>query len=325
MATSFNKYFASWLNEIPKQMYDNIVKRSPTFTMLMRKEKKWDQGGDTIQPHIKYVQASNAGSYRGYDPLDITPQQTRTDAEFRRKQNYASIVFNGYEMASSRGKNAIFSMAEVAMQDAEDTMFDKMATQIFSDGTGNGGKDILGLEAAIDDGTGTAIYAGIDRTTELWWRAGQLSAAAALSMTELTERYVAASRGGMQNSPDFFVAGFTAWNVVNTLCRNRFETHSAVNNAGKMFANLGFPFVNFMGVPVVYDEYCPTGTLYGLNSETIQLWSDPVINFKPTEMVKPANMDAKIGQILWSGELVCTEPRANFKIEGITSADLTTP
>lgn len=325
MPSSFDKYFASWLNEIPKQMKDNIVKRSPTFTMLMRKEKVWDQGGDTIQPHIKYAQATNAGSYRGYDTLDITPQQTRTDAQFARKQNYASIVFNGYEVASSRGRNAIFKMAEIAMQDAEDTMFDKMATQIFSNGLGNGGKDILGLAAAIDDGTNTAVYGGIDRTTNPWWKAQFNGAIGTLSMSELTSAYVAASRGGMQNSPDFIVAGFDAWNAVNTLTRNRYETHSNVNNAGKMFGNMGFPYINFMGVPVVYDEYCPTGDLYMLNSETVQLWSDPIINFKPTEMVKPANMDAKIGQILWSGELICTEPRANVHFKGITGADLTTP
>lgn len=325
MATSFNKYYASWHNHIEKKMYDNIVKRSPTMVMLTRKEKKWSSGSDTLQPHIKYQHATNGGSYRGYDTLDITPQQTRTDAEFRRKQLYASIVFNGYEVASSRGEDAVFDMAEIAMKDAEDKLFDLFATQIFGDGTGNGGKDILGLEAAIDDGTGIAIYGGIDRGTQTWWRAQQQSAAGTLSMSELTEKYVAASRGGMQNSPDFIVAGFTAWNAVNTLARNRFETHSGVNNAGKMFANLGFPFVNFMGVPVVYDEYAPTGTLYGLNSETVQLWSDPQINFKMTELVKPANMDAKIGQILWTGELICTEPRANFKIEGITGADTTTP
>lgn len=97
------------------------------------------------------------------------------------------------------------------------------------------------------------------------------------------------------------------------------------SSAGKMFGNLGFPYINFMGVPVVYDEYCPAQTLYMLNSETIQLWVDPQINFKMTELVKPANMDAKIGQVLWSGELICTEPRANAKITGITSADVSTP
>lgn len=325
MASSFDKYYASWVNEIPKQMYDNIAKRSPTMTMLMRKEQKWDSGGDTIQPAISYAFATNAGSYRGYDTLDITPQQTLTDAQFARKQYYASIVYNGYETASSRGQNAILKMADVAMSDAEAAMFNNMATDVFGLGTSNSGKVLLGLDAAIDDGTGTAIYAGIDRTSNTWWKSIKTAVSGNLSMTQLTNAYVSASRGGMQNSPDFMVAGLTAWNAVNTLMRNRFQEHAGINNAGKMFGNLGFPYINFMGVPVVYDEYCPTGTLYMLNSETVQLWSDPVINFKPTELVKPANMDAKIGQILWTGELVCTQPRANAKLTGITGADTTTP
>jgi hypothetical protein len=35
-------------------------------------------------------------------------------------------------------------------------------------------------------------------------------------------------------------------------------------------------------------------------------------------MVKPANMDARVGQIFWAGELICNEPRANGKIENLT-------
>lgn len=318
MATSFNKYYASWKNEIPARMFNNVVKRSPTLTMLTSKEKKWDSGGDTIQPAISYAFATNAGSFRGYDPLDITPQQTLTDAEFRRKQNYASIVYNGYETASSRGQNAIFKMAEVAMSDAENAIFNNMATQIFANGTGNGGKDILGLAAAIDDGTNVAVYGGIDRTVNTWWKSGYNNVAGNITLDLLTNAYVSSSRGGMKNSPDFFVAGITAWNAVNKICRAAYQEHGPVTNAGKMFANAGFPFVNFMGVPVVYDEYCPTGDLYMLNSETVQLWSDPVINMKPSELVKPANMDALVGQIFWSGELICTEPRANYHFKGIT-------
>ncbi|MBB6731890.1 phage major capsid protein [Cohnella zeiphila] len=320
MASHFDKYYASWVNEIPKQMYDNISRRSPTMKMLMKNKKSWDQGGDTIQPAIEYAYASNAGSYRGYDTLNIEPQQTVTDAEFRRKQLYASIVYNGYEVASSRGKNAIFSMAEIAMNGAETALFNLMATQIFADGTGNGGKDILGLPAAVDDGTNVAIYGGIDRTTNTFWKAQYDDSIGSITNDILTQYYVAASRGGLQNSPDFMVAGFTAWQAVNKVVSGRYETHSTVNDAGKMFGNLGFPFINFMGVPVVYDEYCPTGDLYMLNSDTIQLWTDPVINFKPSELVKPPNMDAKIGQIFWSGELVCTQPRANVHLKGITGA-----
>lgn len=326
MASSFDKYYASWVNEIPSKMYDNISKRSPGLRMAMKNSKSWSNGGDTIQPAIEYAFASNSGSYRGYDTLDITPQQTLTDAQFLRKQYYASIVYNGYEVASSRGKNAIFEMAEVAMKGAETAMFNNMATDFYGTGTGNGGKALLGLDAAIDDGTGTAIYGGIDRTGNTFWRAYKQAAVGNLSMAQLTTAWASASRGGPTNSPDFGVAGLTAWLAINTLCRNRFQEHAiAETDAVKLVGKLGFPVVYFMGIPIVYDEYCPTGTLYLLNSDTVQLWSDPQINFKPTELVKPANMDAKIGQILWTGELICTEPRANAKLTGITGADTTTP
>lgn len=325
MASLFDKYYAAWQNEIPKKMYDNISKRSPGLRMAMKNETKWNQGGDTIQPAIEYAFATNAGFYKGYDTLDITPQQTLTDAQFPRAQAYASIVYNGYEVASSRGKNAIFDMAEVAMKGAETAIFDKMASAFYQDGTVQA-KSIIGLNAAIDDGTTTAIYGGIDRTSNAFWRSYKQAAVGSLGMEDLTLAWASASRGGPTNSPDYGVAGLTAWLAVNTLCRNRFQQHvMADTDATKLIGKLGFPTVYFMGIPIVYDEYCPTDTLYLINSETVQLWSDPVINFKPSELTKPANMDAKIGQVLWTGQLICTEPRANAKLTGITGADTTTP
>ena len=318
MASSFNKYFASWKDEIPKKMYDNVIKRSPVLTMTLGKSVNWNQGGDTIRPHIKYTQAGNAGSYRGYDTLNITPQQTRTDAEFRMKQNYASIVFNGYEEAASNGPNAVFDMAQIAMKDAEDALTDLLSTQIFGNGTGNGGKDILGLAAAIDDGTGTAIYGGIDRSTNTWWKSQFNGTTGTIDLPKLRSMFIACSRGGMQNSPDYMVAGLAAWNAISTITDTKLMYDMPVNNAGKMFGNLGFPYINIFGVPLVYDEYCPSNELYMLNSETIKMWVKPGMNFKATEVVKPADMDAYIGQILFFGELICTEPRANGHMKGIT-------
>lgn len=317
MASQFDKYFASWLDLIPKKMYDNIQKSSPTMMMCMRKKKQWDSGGDTIRPHIKYEHATNTGSYRGYDTLDITPQSTRTDAEFRKKQLYASIVFNGYEEHASRGEKAIFKMSEVAMTDAEDALKDIFATQIFGDGTGNGSKDITGLEAAVDNGSNVAEYGGIDRSTYTWWKSQQDEATGALTVAKMRAIYTACARGGMKNSPDFVVTDLDSWNRYATLVEANATLQQPMGKVADQFANQGFAQLSFMGIPVVYDEYCPDDTMYFLNSETIQLWNVPGCDFKPTEMVKPANQDSKVGQILWSGELICTEPRANGKLEAI--------
>lgn len=317
MASSFDKFIASFLPKIPKQMYNQIKKSSPLMYMLLKNDKKWDSGGDTIKPHLKYKEATNRGSYRGFDTLDVTPQDTRTDAEFRLKQLYASIVFSGYEEAASRGELAIKKMAQVAFEDAESALKDLFAQQIFGDGTGNNGKDLLGLAAAVDDGTNVATYAGIDRSVYDFWKAQYDGAATALTVARMRQIFTKCARGGMKNAPDFIVTDLDTWNKYAELIDGKTNIQQPVGKLGKEFANLGFVQLSFMGVPVVYDEYCPANTMYFLNSDTIQLWTKPGLDFKPTELVKPPNQDAKVGQILYAGELICTEPRANGKIENI--------
>jgi len=318
MANNLDKVIASIKDEIPKKVYNSIAKSSPTMAMLMRKKKVWDSGGDTIKPHIKYKEAENTGSYRGYDTMDITPQNTRTDAEFRLKQYYASVVFNGYEKAISSGDNAVFNLVDIAMKDAEDALKDKFATDLFGDGTGNGGKALLGLNAAIDDGTSVATYGGIPRSTYTWWKAQYDGAAAALTIAKMRNLFMLCVRGGVENRPDFIVTDLNQWNAYAELIDGKTNIQQIPNKTAQMFADFGFPTLHFMGIPVVYDEYCPADKMYFINSETVQLWTKPGLDFKMTELVKPANMDAKIGQILWGGELICTEPRANGKMENLT-------
>lgn len=319
MASSFDKYFASWLDLIPKKMYNNISKKSPTLMMVLKNKKEWDSGGDTIKPHIKYKEADNVGSYRGFDTMDITPQSTRTEAEFRLKQLYASIVLNGYEDACSKGELAVFKMMDIASTDAETALKDLLSRQVFSDGTGNSAKDLLGMAAAIDDGTNVATYAGINRSTYTWWKANYNGAVGALTLAKMRDAYTKCARGGMTDKPDFIVAGIDAWNFYATLVENNATLQQPMGKNAESFANQGFAQLSFMGIPVVYDEYCPAAEMYFLNSNSLQLWAKPGMTFKPTEMVKPANMDAKIGQILFYGEMICTEPRSNAHLKGITA------
>lgn len=315
---NFDKFLASFLPKIPKKMYDQIMKSSPLMYMIMKQKETWDSGGDTIKIHLKYRHATNAGSYRGYDTLDITPQDTRTDAEFKLKQMYASIIFNGYEEAASRGELAIFKMAAIAMEDAESALKDLFAQRLFLDGTGNSSKDFLGLKAAVDDGTNVGTYGGILRSTYTWWKSQYDGTAEANSVTKMRNIFTKCSRGGMENKPDFIVTDLIQWNKFAALVDGKTTIQQPLGKIGEQFANLGFTQISFMGVPVVYDEYCPAGTMWFLNSKTLQLQTKPGIDFKPTEMVKPPNMDAKVGQILWAGELICTEPRANGKMENLT-------
>lgn len=318
MALDFDKYLASWLPKISRKVYDNIAKSSPTLYMLLKNKKKWNdgQGGDIYQPHIKYKQANNRGYFQGYDTLNISPQDTRTSAEFRLKQAYASIIFNDYERAADRGELAVQKVVKIAYDDAQSTIRDMLAEDIFGTGASDP-KKIVGLPAAVDDGTNTAVYGNIDRATNAFWKA-QYKDSQQLTVSLMREMFTKCARGGMKDKPDFIVCDLETWNAYADLVYGKTNIQQPLGKIGEEFANLGFVQISFMGVPVVYDEYCPANSMYFLNSKTIALHTDPGTNFRTTELVKPANMVAKVGQLLWYGNLVCEEPRANAKLTNLT-------
>ena len=59
-------------------------------------------------------------------------------------------------------------LLESKMQIVEETLKATVTSQLYGDGTGNGGKDLTGLGAAI---AATGTYGGISRDTYAWWRA----------------------------------------------------------------------------------------------------------------------------------------------------------
>lgn len=319
VTNNLDKMYASYKAEIPKKMHNQISKSSPTMLALMRKDETWDQGGDVIQPHLKYKRSTTNGSYKGYDTFDITPQDTRTSAMFYMKQLYGNFTISGYEEAADKGDNAVFKLLKIAMEDAEEDLKDKFATQIFGNGTGNGGKDILGISAAVDDGTNVATYAGINRTTDTWWKANYNGTTGALNTAKMRNMFMNCTRGGKENKPDLIVCDQQTWEWYAQVIDGKTNIQQPLGKLSEAIANLGFAQLSFMGVPVVWDEYCPVNTMYFLNSNTMQFWTKPGRKFSPTNLKEVPNGDFKVGQILWAGELICAEPRKNGVLKGITA------
>jgi hypothetical protein len=319
MALDFDKILASRLPMIEKKMHSQIAKASPMMMQLMKLNKVWDKGGDIIQPHLKKSRSTTNGSYRGYDQFDIAPQDTRTAAKFGMKQMYGNFTISGYDEAADNGELAVFKQLEIAMTDAEEDLKDKFATALFSDGTGNSSKDILGIAAAVDDGTNVALYGGIDRATNIWWKSKYNGATGALTIAKMREMFVSCSRGGNERKPDFIVCDQTTWLYYAQLIDGKTNIQQPLGKLGEQFANLGFASLSFMGIPVVWDEYAPANTMYFLNSNTIQFWTKPGRKFTPTKLKEPIDGDFKAGQILWAGELINIEPRANGVLKAITA------
>jgi len=152
---------------------DNVTKNTALLMKLKeRGNVKPFSGGNVIMEEIMYNDPTtdNSGSYSGYDVIDITPNSPISSAQFDIKQYSTSVSMSGLEMLQNSGKEQMIDLLEGRVQVAEAQLVNKISAGVFGDGTGNGGKDLVGLASAISTSPSSGTYGGINRATWAFWR-----------------------------------------------------------------------------------------------------------------------------------------------------------
>ena len=166
---NFDSLLSTTLANYRDQLTDNIFTARPLTNFLMDKGRvRMLDGGTKIVEPLVYGLNGTVGSYSGYDTISLTAQEGMSAAEYDWKQYAASIAISGIEEAKNNGEAAIINLLEAKIMQAEESMREGFNQMFFSDGTGNSGKDWLGL-AALVDSAGTV--GGIDATAvgnEFW-------------------------------------------------------------------------------------------------------------------------------------------------------------
>ncbi len=129
-------------------------------------------GGNVILEEIGYTDAAtiNANSYSGYEVLNIAPNSPISAAQFSITQYAAAISMSGLEMLQNSGKEAIIDLMEGRIKITEGQLLNRMDYDFYQDGTGNAGKNLTGLAAAVPDDPTTGTYGGISRSTWSFWQ-----------------------------------------------------------------------------------------------------------------------------------------------------------
>jgi len=302
------------LKNYRSNLVDQIHKSNALFFMLKEKGAiKEENGGERISQPILYAKNSTAGSYDGYDPLDTTPQTGIDTAEFNWKQYSASITISGREERQNAGdKYKIIDILDAKTKQAMYSLKEQIGLGIFSDGTGNGSKDLTGLVAMV---AATGTYGGIVSTTYTWWQSYVESTGGTLTIAYMRAAFNTPTLGG-RDHPNLIVTTQTLFQVYESLLTTTLSMHSSDS---KKLGDGGFQVLEYKGVPVVFDELCNSGVMYFLNTDHMKLVVHKDANFETTDFVKPDNQDAKVAQILFMGNLTC-DRRASFgKLTGKTA------
>lgn len=313
MNTSYTELLSTTLKEYAPQMVDNIFSSNAAF-FLMKEKQKMSSGGERIVKPIMYATNATAGSFAGYDELDVTPQPAVTVAEYNWKQYAASITISGIEKDKNRGERRVINLLEAKVKQAEMSLVADLTTGFF--GSGSDSKDIVGLEAAVQE---TGTYGGIAGATYSYWRADTDETAETLSLADMTNTFNSCSKGGT-NSPDLIVTDQTLYEKYESLMAAKLNINLETRSkSGKMLGDAGFSVLEFKGRPLVWDENCTSAAMYFLNTNHIYFEVMEGKNFATTDFVRPANQDAQVAQILWSGALVCDRRASLGAMRGKTA------
>lgn len=305
------------LKKYRKTLVDQIHKSNAVFFYLKSNDgiKELD-GGERIVVPLMYGKNTTAASYSGYDSLDTTPQAGIDSAEFSWKQYSVSVSISGEEERKNAGSSKIIDILEARTKQARMSLTEQLSTGLFSNGTGNGSKDLTGLEAMV---LGSGTYGGINSATYTWWQAGVESTSEALGLPKMRTGFNTASLGG-KDTPDLIVTTQTLYESYEALLvTTGSNTTMRFDSAGsKKLGDGGFQVLEFKGVPMVWDELCPSGTMYFLNTKHMNLSVHSMANFEVSDFVKPENQDARVAQILFMGNLTCDRRKSFYKLTAKT-------
>ena len=207
------------------------------------------------------------------------------------------------------------------MEDAKLSLEDKFAGYFYGDGSGDSNQVPEGLVNAVDDSSNDTTYGGINRSTYTWWAGSYAASAGAFAVSLLSTRLDDIEQYG--KAVDLHLTTLAMWTAYEQTLhpQARFEFQSK----GFPKADGGFDKLTYRGAEVLKDPKCTAGYWYMLNTKTIDYYYLPhpkhnadKRGFAMTDLREPTNQDGQIGFILWYGAFVCTNPRHNGVIRGLT-------
>ena len=315
--SSITDIIATTIQNRSGALADNLTNNNALLKRLKeRGNVRPFSGGNVILEEIMYNDTStnNANSYSGYELINISPDSPISAAQYSITQYADAVTMSGLEMLQNSGKEAIIDLLDGRMNVSEARLLNRIAGDIYLDGTGNGGKNITGLAAAVAD-TNTNTYGGIDRSTWTFWKnvsySGVTNGGAAVSAANIQQYMTALAiqlvRGN--DKADLIVADNNYYSLyVNSL--QAIQRIASADEGAAGFASLKF-YGGGTSADVVLDGgiggNATANHMWFLNTKYIFLRPHKDRNFVPIGGERQAiNQDAIVKLIGWAGNLTCS-------------------
>lgn len=321
--SSITDIIATTIQSRSGELADNVMANNPVLNRLkQRGNVRPFSGGNVILEEIMYndTTTNNTNSYSGFEVLNIAPNSPISAAQFAITQYASAVTMSGLEMLQNSGKEQIIDLLEGRIRVAEAQLMNRIDTDIYLDGTGNGGKNITGLASAVPDAPTSGTYGGIDRATWSFWQSqkysGTTDGGAAVSASNIVQYMTALAlkliRGN--DKADLIVAD-NAYYALYVNALQAIQRVTSEDNAAAGFASLKF-YGGGTSADVVLGggigAHATANHMWFLNTKYIFLRPHKDRNFVPIGGERQAvNQDAIVKLIGWAGNLTSSGSQFN--------------
>ena len=311
------------------ELADNVTSNNALLRRLKeRGNVKTFSGGNVILQEIMYndTTTNNTNSYSGYEVLNVGQNSPISAAQFSIAQYAAAVSISGLEMIQNSGKEAIIDLLDGRMQVAEAQLANRISGDLYGDGTGNSGKNLTGLKAAVTTSPLTGTYGGISRSAWPFWRnyaySGTNDGLAAVSASNIQQYMdtVAVQLVRGTDKPDLIVADSNYYR----LYLQSLQAIQRISSEGGAAAGAGFASLKYFGAGMASDVVLDGGIgssaydggsgnankMFFLNTKYLMFRPHKDRNFVPIGGERQAvNQDAIVKLIGWAGNLTSSGPQ----------------
>ena len=327
--SSISDIIATNIQSRTGELADNVTNNNALLRRLKdRGNVKTFSGGNVILQEIAYNDSttSNTNSYSGYEVLNVSQNSPISAAQFSITQYAAAVSISGLEMIQNSGKEAIIDLLDGRMMVAEAQLANRISGDLYGDGTGNAGKNLTGLAAAVPDAPSSGTYGGINRATYSFWRSvsfsgvtnGGAATSAANIQSYMDSIAVQLIRG--TDKPDLIVADSNYYR----LYLQSLQSIQRISNEGSGMAGAGFASLKYFGAGMASDVVLDGGIgsssynsgsgnanhMWFLNTKYLMFRPHKDRNFVPIGGERQAvNQDAIVKLIGFAGNLTSSGPQ----------------
>lgn len=309
-----------------RKLADNITNNNALLKFIQTKGRSRPfSGGREIYEELRYAQNQTFLWYSGYEPLNISLNDTMTAARFPIKQSAIAVVISGLEEIQNSGKEAMIDLVRARVDTAEDTFWNQMSAGVYSDGTAFGGKQIGGLSLLISKAPATGIVGGVDRSVQIWWQNiaidQTVDARGAVTAANI-QSYMNSTTLSLKRNTDgvdliVFDNNFYQFYLASLQTIQRIADEGQAKNVGAGWTALKY-YGAGKSVDVVLDGgkngQIPASTGYFINTDYLSYRPSSMRNFKVIGGERSnVNQDAIVRIYAWAGNLtIC-----NSSLQGV--------